>query len=269
MAKVNTADLKLAKNDLIERGSKDPTPLGSAIFVGFRFLDPLWQYQLLAYGTGNALITRLGGTVIPPGIAVHTGISSIDSLGLSPHRLVLLGMGIGAMLKQNHWQLFLSGEPMPVPAALMVGTFNIFLDTLSTIFFLNRFTSTAQAGETTLSAKVVVGGALYVLGLALEWYSEIQRKAFKANPKNEGKAYTGGLWSLARHINYAGYALWRTGFAMASGGLAWGAVIAALNMSVFIGSSIPILDEYCDKRYGEQWAAFKRQTPYKLFPYIL
>lgn len=49
-------------------------------------------------------------------------------------------------------------------------------------------------------------------GILLELVSELQRKRFKDDPANKGKPYAGGLFSLARSINYGGYTLWRGGY---------------------------------------------------------
>jgi steroid 5-alpha reductase family enzyme len=92
------------------------------------------------------------------------------------------------------------------------------------------------------------GAALFGLGIFLEFGSEIQRTAFKKDSANAGRVYTGGLFSLSRHINYFGYTVWRTGFALASG--SW--ILAALSASWFtfdfVARGIPMLDEYCSKR---------------------
>ena len=58
------------------------------------------------------------------------------------------------------------------------------------------------------------GVALFLLGSCLETGSELQRKAFKADPANKGKLYYGGLFALAQHINYTGEVLWYTGLAL-------------------------------------------------------
>lgn len=52
--------------------------------------------------------------------------------------------------------------------------------------------------------ELVVGGSLFTVGILLETISEIERAAFKRSKENTGKPYTGGLWSLSRHINYFG-----------------------------------------------------------------
>ncbi|KAF2626539.1 hypothetical protein BU25DRAFT_459244 [Macroventuria anomochaeta] len=120
--------------------------------------------------------------------------------------------------------------------------------------------------------SLVVGGTLYTVGILTELVAEIQRKRFKSDPKNKGKAYIGGLWQVARHIKYGGYTIWRAGYALAGGGWALGAMVAALVGALFAidfsTRAIPVLNEYCEKRYGEAWGKFKQQTPYHLVPFV-
>ncbi|KAF1994224.1 hypothetical protein P154DRAFT_549159 [Amniculicola lignicola CBS 123094] len=255
------------KRDLISRGDYTSTPGGKALFVLLRSLDPLLHYSILAHGTGTALLGRVGLRTLPPSLPSHTGISTIDSLGLSPYRLALLGMAIGSALKQNIWIIALSGESMSYGNALTISIFNTVLNGISVYAFM----LSAMAGWTESSTSptpLIVGGALYVTGILTELISEVQRKAFKSDPKNKGKVYSGGLWALARHINYGGYTLWRAGYAMAGGGWTLGAVVGAFFAYDFATRSIPILDEYCGLRYGEQWEKFKKQTPSRLLPWI-
>ncbi|KAG9972243.1 hypothetical protein KCU78_g23406, partial [Aureobasidium melanogenum] len=64
------------------------------------------------------------------------------------------------------------------------------------------------------------------------------------------------------------YTLWRAGYALAAGGWTWGAIVGAFFSYNFISDGIPELNRYCQERYGEQWQNYRKQTPYKLFPYI-
>ncbi|KAF9253960.1 hypothetical protein L218DRAFT_1010336 [Marasmius fiardii PR-910] len=89
----------------------------------------------------------------------------------------------------------------------------------------------------------------FTAGIVLEWFSEEQTKAYKDDPKNKGKVYTGGLFGLARHVNYGGYLLWRTGAAMAAGGYLFGVVIGIIFLLFFNKFAIPELDEYCSAKY--------------------
>jgi protein-S-isoprenylcysteine O-methyltransferase Ste14 len=255
------------KKDLIARGDYTPTPLGKATFFILRGIEPVLQYSILAHGLGTSVLHRVGLRTLPPGLPTHTGISLIDGLGLSPYRLVLLGMAVGAAVKQNIWVTALSGEPMPVTGAIAIGVFNAVFNSLSTYAFLTTATSASTEADFPQPA-LLIGGSLYVVGIMTELIAEVQRKRFKANPDNKGKAYTGGLWSFARHINYGGYTIWRAGYAMVGGGYTLGALVGAFFAWDFTQRAIPILSEYCEKRYGAQWEEFKQKTPYQLIPYI-
>jgi protein-S-isoprenylcysteine O-methyltransferase Ste14 len=255
------------KRDLIARGDYTPTPVGKAAFFLLRALDPFLQYSILAHGTGTGILHSVGLRTLPAGLPAQTGISVVDGLGLSPYRLVLLSMAIGSTVKQNIWVTALSGEPMIVKDASLISAFNTMFNSLSSYLFLLRATSASL--ETTFpQPALMVGCALYVTGILTELTAEIQRKRFKADPKNKGKVYTGGLWAFARHINYGGYTLWRAGYALVGGGWIAGAVVGAFFFSDFATRAVPVLSEYCEKRYGEDWDKFKKQTKYRLIPGI-
>lgn len=255
------------KKDLIARGDYTRTPVGKAVFFLARGLEPILQYAILSHGLGTSLLHRVGLQTLPPGLPAHTGISLIDGLGLSPYRLVLFGMAVGAAVKQNIWVTALSGEPMPVSGALVVGAFNAVFNSVSSYAFLLSATSASQA-STFPQPALLLGSTLYVVGLGTELVAEIQRKRFKADPQNKGKAYTGGLWQFARHINYGGYTLWRSGYAMVGGGYTLGVLVGAFFAWDFGTRAIPILQEYCEIRYGTAWEQFKKDTPYRLIPYV-
>lgn len=255
------------KRDLIARGDYTSTPAGKAVFFLLRGVEPLLQYSILAHGLGTSTLHRLGLRTLPPGLPARTSIALIDGLGLSPYRLILLGMAVGAAVKQNIWVTALSGEPMPVGGAVAVGAFNAVFNSLSTYSFLLTATSASTESEFPQSA-LIVGSTLYAVGLVTELVAEIQRKQFKSDPRNKGKAYTRGLWQYARHINYGGYTLWRAGYAMVGGGYTLGVAVAAFFVWDFSSRAIPILNEYCEKRYGAAWEQFKKDTPYCLIPFV-
>ncbi|KAL0563757.1 hypothetical protein V5O48_018305 [Marasmius crinis-equi] len=180
-------------------------------------------------------------------------------------------MSVGAVVKQVAWVTRISQENMSASQSLGVGLFNLVSNSLNTLIFTAAATSpiTLPADEWDLtSPQLLAGTALFASGIALEWISEEQRKEFKDDPKNLGKVYSKGLFGWARHINYGGYMLWRTGFALAAGGWKWGAINAAFFGLSFEYSGIPELDEYCTNRYQAQWVEYKRRVPYKLLPYI-
>jgi protein-S-isoprenylcysteine O-methyltransferase Ste14 len=234
--------------DNIQRGIKEPSPIGTACFVGSRALDPFLQYGILAKGYGSNTIERLGGQVLPQGPALITNTPLDSLLGLSPYRSIIFGMSVGSMLKQNIHCTTIMQEQMPPQFGLMVGAFNSFFNSLNSLFFVCAQTSASTNGEHFPQTPLIVGSSLYVIGMALEFGSEIQRHAFKKDKKNKGQVYEGGLFSLSRHINYFGYTLWRTGYAIAAGGWTWGAITASWFAGDFSLRGIPVLQHYLEER---------------------
>ena len=176
-------------------------------------------------------------------------------------------MSVGSAVKQNIWATVLAGEPMAVGPAVTVCAFNTVMNSLNHYVFLLNATS-ASISSSFPQPQLIAGSILYITGLVTELVAEVQRKRFKADPKNKGKPYTGGLWRLARHVNYGAYTIWRAGYAVAAGGWVYGAIMGAFFFSDFATRGVPILNEYCEKRYGDDWEKFKSQTPYKLIPGI-
>lgn len=254
--------------DLITRGIKSPSPLGTATFIGLRILDPLIQYGILAQSWGSSALHTLGLSTLPAGLPTASG-TPIDALGLSPYRLILLAMATGTCVKQVWWLVGTSEETFGPGPALVVGGYNMAVNSVNDLLFTTAaFSASLSGGETFPQPPLVVGGVLYVLGMVVEVVSEWQRARFKSDPENKGRPYTQGLFRYARHVNYTGYSLWRAGYALAAGGWGWGLAAFAWQFSDFAMRAVPVLNEYCEKRYGERWEEFKRQTPYKLIPYI-
>jgi protein-S-isoprenylcysteine O-methyltransferase Ste14 len=205
---------------------------------------------------------------------------------LTPTGLILVLMSAGSAAKQIYWVLFIRQESFPASAASAVSVYNTLVNSVNSLLFLALATSSAlspprltfpspfsssssSTGATpriTLPLSTIVGTLLYVAGMTIETLSERQRAIFKAAPENKGKVCKVGLWRWARHINYFGYALWRGGYTMAATG--W---IGGLAMGIWQGwdlssRGVKVLDAYCVDRYGEQWAQFKREVPYKMVP---
>jgi len=240
-----------AKQDNINRGNKKDNPLGTGLFIGLRTADLWLQYGILAKGVGSSLIEKLGSSTLAHGPSLITD-TVVDRLGLSPYRLILLAMATGSALKQNYWILGINQEEFTPAQAGMVAAFNTVTNSLNDLLFVCAATSASVNGEHFPQTPLMVGSALYTVGILTETLSEVQRKRFKDDPSNKGKVYTGGLFGLARHINYGGYVLWRTGYAVAAGGWIYGACIFAFHTYGFVGRSIPALNHYCEERVSTQ-----------------
>jgi len=234
--------------DLINRGIKEPSPLGTTVFVGLRSLDPVIQYGILARGWGSSLLHRIGLSTLSAGLPTNTG-TIIDKLNLSPYRLILLAMATGSSLKQIYWLVGISEYRFDVGPALMVVGYNTVFNSLNNLLFTTTaFSASLSGNETFPQTPLIVGSIMFVVGILTEAIAEYQRMRFKMDPKNKGKPYTGGLWQYARHINYTGYSLWRAGYSLAAGGWIWGAAAFAWQYTDFVMRAVPVLNDYCEKR---------------------
>lgn len=76
----------------------------------------------------------------------------------------------------------------------------------------------AMVRSSTVTAVVVVGTLLWLLGFVFETVGDGQLAAFKADPANGGKVLDSGLWRYTRHPNYFGDAcVWWGLFVVAAG----------------------------------------------------
>ncbi|KAI4212699.1 MAG: hypothetical protein LQ351_004590 [Letrouitia transgressa] len=232
---------------------KEPSPLGTTIWVGLRAADAALQYALLRQKLASELVKLLGGRPV-----VATAING--PLGLTPHGAILTAITVGASLKHAIWALFIKEQKMTPSAALAIVGIETLHNTINTFLSAWAITSAAPTngppfpslGETLLSSPILLLGAtLSAVGLSTELYAEFQRKWFKDDPKNEGKPYGGGLWSLATHINYGAYTLWKAGYATAAAGPFWGGFVGAFFFYDFTSRAIPELDEYCTEKVSE------------------
>ncbi|KAJ9650558.1 hypothetical protein H2198_010137 [Neophaeococcomyces mojaviensis] len=248
--------------DLIVRGNYSPSPISSSIiFVGLRAFDGfIFQRALQVLNPIPLLCARLGLSIPPPPPTGGPPLA-MSSHDLTPFQAVLWSMAIGSAVKHIAWYILISKETMDPSSAFIVGLFNLVINSLNTLAF-----SFASVNPTWSTKLLYASVPMYTAGIMIEFIAEWQRKQFKDDPKNQGKPYSGGLFGYARSINYFGYTMWRASFATAGGGLIWGALTMSGFCYDFTHRAIPILDEYCAKRYGAQWQEVKRKVPHAFFP---
>ncbi|KAI0889090.1 uncharacterized protein GGS22DRAFT_153110 [Annulohypoxylon maeteangense] len=272
------------KFDLINRGERKPTLLGTLTFVGLRLLDiPLQHALLLPTGLGVTLLSKLGITLASSTStgSLSTGLSYLDVLGQPTNALLML-FAIGSSAKQIYWQLFVSKESFPAPAAAAVAFYNSLFNALNSLLFLALATSSVNSTPQltvpsslsltgvpyALPLSTVVGVCIYTFGIILEAVSETQRRDFKDAPANAGKVCKVGVWRWSRHVNYFGYSLWRGGYTMVATGWIGGLAVGSWQMWDLGYRAAGVMDDYCTNRYKEQWAQFKREVPSKIVPGI-
>jgi Protein of unknown function (DUF1295) len=241
------------------RAAKHPSPLGTTLFVSHRLLDIVIQYCILARGWGDPLITRLGGTPLPlEGAPI--------AFGLPFWRLALMAMIVAGNVKGIYYLLCVTENAMPMANSVPIGVFKTGLTSVNTFVFCTSATSAAVAyvrQENLMGGVVggwppvlVISSLVFVLGVVMETYSEIERKWFKDDPRNVGKPYTTGMFGLARHVNYGGFVTWKTAYGLACGGWVFGVLSLVYLISEFERRGIPPLDEYCQKRVSFLRASF-------------
>lgn len=232
--------------DRIDRADKGSHPLSRLLFSVLRGADAYLQYLILFGGLGHKLLSS----------------TSLDILPAGPKGKVLVIMAGVCAAKQIVNMTMILEAKVPILAVIVISLFNSISNGVASLSALVYRPTNA------LTLPQYVGISLFAIGITTELLSEIQRKLFKDNTKNKGKLYTGGLFSLARHVNYGGYTLWRTGLALTSGNYWWAALTFTMHTYDFKSRAIPCLAEYCRNNYGESWTQYERDVPYVLFPYI-
>lgn len=220
---------------------KRSTPLGTTCFVVLRGADVIVQYYLLKQGGVARILSSQGLLTVPIANTSYAGI--------------LVGLATMGSIKHIYWVLDISENEMPTGQAFQLGIANAVFSGINA--FLASWPGSALASSSTglqrpgafvaediYSSPLLAGAVtLSILGILIETVSELQRKSFKADPKNKRKPYSEGLFSLARHINYSGYALWRPANTLAAGGVASAIAMFALLTYNFVANSIPGLDK--------------------------
>ena len=120
-----------------------------------------------------------------------------------------------------------------------------------------------------LGAIGIVGILVWAAGMLIEIIADRQKSRFKADPANEGRFISTGLWAWSRHPNYFGEILLWTGMAIVAipvlQGWQWATLISPVFVAVLLIkiSGIPLLEAKADERWGgnEDYEAYKRSTP--------
>ena len=278
----------MSNRNLVPRGSYKPSPLSRTLFVALRALDPLLQYAILRQWLGIGWLPfLLGGSLLPTTTnAISGGGPSPTSpsseppnstliLHLPPYQSLLLCMSIASMLKQTYWALFIVREEMSPSYAVIMATAATVMNSLNSVLGLwSRTSGSSSPPDSALlsliaNPTIFLGTVLFATGILLEFISEVQRSAFKADPKNEGQPYAGGLFGYARNINYTGFSLWKAGYAMVAAGLGLGIVVAVVILNDFRRRAVPEIEGYCKRRYGRDWEEVKRKVRWVLIPGVV
>jgi len=137
--------------------------------------------------------------------------------------------------------------------------------TFSLAAALAAITSEVRVG---LGFFALAGFLVWLLGFGIEAISDGQKSKFKANPENEGKFISSGLWSWSRHPNYFGEIVLWIGVAIIAlpvlQGWQWLMLISPVFITLLLTriSGVPMLEERADKKWGgqEDYETYKGAT---------
>lgn len=137
---------------------------------------------------------------------------------------------------------------------------------VTSVAALTAITSTHRQPLETLA---YIGITLWAVGFFIEIVADRQKRSFRADPANEGKFISSGLWAWSRHPNYLGEILLWTGVALVAAPVLGGWQLLSLISPVFVAllltrvSGIPLLEARSDKRWGDDpgYQRYKLNTP--------
>lgn len=120
-----------------------------------------------------------------------------------------------------------------------------------------------------LGWPALIGTAIWALGFAVEVVADRQKARFRADPANQARFITNGLWGWCQHPNYFGEILLWTGIAVIALPYLSGWQLLTLVSPVFVWllltkiSGIPLLQANAKKRWGQdaEYQAYRAQTP--------
>jgi steroid 5-alpha reductase family enzyme len=120
-----------------------------------------------------------------------------------------------------------------------------------------------------IDAFAIVGLVVWVAGFAIEAVADRQKSAFRADPTNEGRFISTGLWAWSRHPNYFGEITLWTGIAIMAlpvlSGWRWVVLISPVFVWLLITriSGVPMLESRAKERWGDEpeYQRYVAKTP--------
>ena len=119
------------------------------------------------------------------------------------------------------------------------------------------WTAITVVGGAESGVLTVVGIVVWLLGFAIEVKADQEKSAFRADPANEGRFISTGLWAWSRHPNYFGEITLWAGMALIAlpslSGWAYVALVSPLFVVVLLTriSGLPMLERRAMKRWGD------------------
>lgn len=119
------------------------------------------------------------------------------------------------------------------------------------------WTAITVVGGAESGVLTFVGIVVWLSGFAIEVKADQEKSAFRADPSNEGRFISTGLWAWSRHPNYFGEITLWAGMALIAlpslSGWAYVALVSPLFVVVLLTriSGLPMLERRATKRWGD------------------
>ena len=131
------------------------------------------------------------------------------------------------------------------------------------VWFISLPIQVAQFGTASPGPLAAVACALWLFGFGFEAVGDRQLARFKADPANQGKLMTSGLWRYTRHPNYFGDAcVWWGLFLLAADQTAGLCTIASpivMTLLLTVGSGMRLADRHM-ARTRPEFTAYAART---------
>lgn len=133
------------------------------------------------------------------------------------------------------------------------------------LFFQNSYSFSGEASK----IIPIVGFVIWLAGLLIESFADIQKYKFNQNPDNRGKWIETGLWKKSRHPNYLGEITIWIGvyifvFPFLNGTHSLIGLVSPLFIFVLIKfvSGVPLLEKSADTKWGQnpEYATYKSKS---------
>ena len=119
-----------------------------------------------------------------------------------------------------------------------------------------------------LGVYALIGFLVWVFGFGIEVTADRQKSQFKADPANDGRFISTGLWSWSRHPNYFGEIVLWVGVAIIAipvlRGWQWLTLISPVFITLLLTriSGVPMLEKRADEKWGDQedYIDYKNRT---------
>lgn len=246
--------------------------LGGAAVAVAALMVGTWLVSLVLRNASIVDITWGLGFVVVAWVSALRADAASGAASVMVAMVTVWGLRLGVYL---FWRNHGNGEDYRYVAMRRRWGKRFWLISLATVFVLQGAlmwivslpVQVAHVGDARDGAlagvALVIGLALYAIGLLFEVVGDAQLARFKADPTNEGKVMRSGLWRYTRHPNYFGDACvwWGVGIVAQAVTGTWWALLGPLVMNILLlrVSGVALLERSLRKRKPD-YAEYVRTT---------